>query len=202
MKSLQIFLFCIFSHLVWSQNNFIQNIKIGIAPTIAWNPSGEYIYTLHKNSYLMEQNENHWSTMLSLVTCFPMDRDQKYNFVINLPLVNYNFNDVTVFNRQTPFGLGFAFMLTDHLGITFLTNLGSIKRVRSYVLEPILDSAGNPVMTMGVDGLDNKYNVYFPLPMPNNYSLSVGGVVPEDVLKPYLKNEFAISFNIGIIIRQ
>jgi hypothetical protein len=159
--------------------DFFKKSKPGLAITGFYNTTGKYEYILRPDAKVNEVRENRAGAMLSAIMLFPLNKDQNFNLVINLPVVDVA-KTVNLFNSQTPIGVGlagFPFEEAKFLGITTMFNFGSVDRLRKQARE----------------------DQFYPL---NIYpDVIVNAPVPRHILEPYMKKEFSLAINVGIIIR-
>jgi hypothetical protein len=164
------------------------NVKTGLTISYFHNFQGEYVYILQQNARVVEHTENKDGATLSIVVLFPFDDDGKFNFLLNVPLLDYKSSapdpkdNVSLFNSQTPFGVGlaaFPFDKPKFFGFSAMVNIGRQKRMRQTAID----------------------NQFFPISSYPNYSLNVGAPVPEAILDAFLYKATTVSVNAGIIIR-
>ena len=183
-------LFVISNH-VFAQTGFFKktfdaNVRTGLAISYFHNFQGEYVYILQQNARVVEEAENKDGASLAFVVIFPFAKDEKFNLLLNVPVLDYkgssnglkdNFN---FFDSQTPFGIGFAFFPEDSfLGVSLMGNVGRQNRMR--------ESAIN--------------NQFFPIANYPNYNLNVGAPVPEAILNPFLHRVTTLSLSVGVTIK-
>lgn len=163
------------------------NVKAGMTLSYFHNFQGEYVYILQQNASVVEKRENINGTSISFVIVFPLDEEDKFNFLLNIPFFDFKTNsinteNINLFNSQTPIGIGFAIFPFDKakfLGFSLTGNFGRQYRMRTEAID----------------------NIFFPIADYPNYDLNVSAPVPEEILKKYMYKEFTISANAGIIIR-
>jgi hypothetical protein len=178
MKYLSLLLFLALTNNTFGQD-FFKKAKPGLSITGFYNTTGKYVYILRQDAKVNEVRENRAGAMLSAILLFPLNTDQDFNLVINLPVADVA-KTVNFFNSQTPIGVGlagFPFEEAQFLGITAMCNFGTVDRLRKQARD----------------------DQYYPL---NIYpDVIVNAPVPQHILDPYQKKEFSLAINIGIIIR-
>lgn len=158
-------------------------VTTGFTATAFYNPVGEYKYILQQDASVKERATNHFGAALSIVILFPLDSSAKNNLLLNISFLDIK-SETTLFNSQTPFGLGYAhfFGKSGIIGVCGMINFGRQKRK-----------------------IETDQPVYFPVANYTNsqgvQTLHVGAAVPDAIMEPYLENVTTISFNTGLIIR-
>ncbi len=189
-KTFTLLIMCFLSFVGFSQDRIgaFKNVKPGFTVTGFRNFTGDYVYILDKDARVHENIENQYGAMLSLVVVFPFDAEGKFNFLLNVPIAEFNANSpdskesVRVFNSQTPFGVGmavFPFKHASYFGFTAMLNVGRQNRLRPEVIR----------------------DQFFPIADYTNYNLHVAAPVPDEVLAPFYKKVTTLSANAGLIIR-
>jgi len=157
-------------------------VQPGLTVSYFHNFQGENVYILQPNARVVHKVENQTGAALSVVILFPFDKSNKFNFVLNLAVADAKNENLSFFNSQTPFGVGFAFFPikgAKWFGINSMVNFGRQKKMRQ-------------------DAIDMQF---FPIASYPNYDLKVGAPVPEGVLDPFMYKETTISVNGGLVIR-
>jgi hypothetical protein len=166
-------------------------VKTGLSVTYFHNIQGEYSYVLQQNARIEERADNRNGGTLSLVFLFPFGEKQKFNFLLNLPFLDFkNFKkeginsleSTALFNTQTPYGIGFAwfpFNKSNFFGFTSMLNIGKQKRISKDIID----------------------NIYFPISSYPDYRLQVGMNMPDGILDKYYHTETTLSLNFGVILR-
>ncbi|MBO9561705.1 MAG: hypothetical protein J7621_02990 [Niastella sp.] len=188
-----ILLGCFFAILTpgFSQTGLFKNLNVKTGLTVSYfhNFQGEYVYILKQDASVKEKSMNKDGATLSVVVLFPLGEEQRFNFLLNIPLIDYKSdspdpkNDgFNFFNSQTPFGVGFAVFPFDgakFFGFSSMVNFGRQKRMHREAVE----------------------SQFFPIADHPGQDLYVGAPVPEKVLEPFMHKVTTVSLNAGIIIR-
>ncbi|MBX2953679.1 MAG: hypothetical protein KF870_14345 [Leadbetterella sp.] len=163
-------------------------LRPGISISAFYNPKGEYVYLLNQDSSLEPTAENKSGATASLVWLIPFNNKGTGNVMISIPIFDLksNVSDTKVssglFNTQTPFGLGIAFFPFSKLpAIGFSGGMHYLNQNKMRD-KPLKEN-------------------YFPIADYKTFDLKVGAPVPEAVLKPFLKHESYVSFNVGMVFR-
>lgn len=158
------------------------NLKMGLTASFFYNFNGEYSYILKHDSYVEERVTNKTGGSLSVVFLFSTGGHS--NVLLNLSVLDLK-GDINLFNSQTPFGLGYAYLFGKEkaIGIAGMLNLGIQKRMNPTALKTVVYPLNNYTNASG------------------NSILQVGSPVPEAILGNSLEKVTTYSLSIGFIVR-